>query len=80
MIALMQLLKILDEQQRELLKEYLLDLDEGITAQDAVDNLEMFLWDQCQIDLSLRDREKESLVRIIENGSAASAFSLAGVA
>ena len=79
MIALLQLLKFLDVQQRLAVRELLLDLDEGITAEDAVDMLPQLLveWD---IELELSTTHREQLLRVLNNGSALSAFRLMEVA
>lgn len=76
MIALLQIIKLLNSEDQIALKSFLLDLDDGFTVEDVVDSLEDFLFNHFSISIELREREKESLVKIIKNGSAKSAFNM----
>lgn len=76
MIFLLQVLKILTEEQRLDLKSFLLDLDDGFTIEDVVDSLPDFLFNHFGIDVEMRPREIESLVKCLHNGSASSAFNI----
>ena len=76
MLTLMQLLKILSPFDRELLKAYFADIDKS-NVKEEIDLLSDFLFNHCRINVELRDREKESLVRIVMNGTWKSAFTVA---
>jgi hypothetical protein len=76
MIALLQLIKLLNEEQREMLKEFLLDPDEGFGAYELAGSLEYFFHAHFEIDIELTDAQKLSIMRVIANGSAKSAFNV----
>ena len=76
MITLLQLIKLLNEEQREAFKEFLLEPDEGFGAYELTEALEYFFHVFFEIDIELTDVQKDSIMRVIGNGSAKSAFNI----
>jgi hypothetical protein len=76
MIALLQLIKLLNPEQREMLKEFLLEPDEGFGAYELAEALEYFFHAHYEIDIELTESQKDSIMRVIGNGSVKSAFAV----
>ena len=66
MIALLQLIKLLNPEQREMLKEFLLEPDEGFGAYELAEALEYFFHAHYEIDIELTEAQLKVVERKYE--------------
>lgn len=85
MILLIQLLKFLENNKKAkiMLQAYfessIADVDFGeMSFDDIAEQLPEFLANHLGIELEMKEREKESLVKILKNGTWKSAFAIQG--
>ena len=79
MIFLMQILNLLNQEQKDLLLDFYQDPDEGFGPDELADSTPDLLANHFGIVIEMTNSQRETLARVIENGSYKSAFNLAGI-